>query len=81
MNSAGFYQQGTSITNSLGESAYTTPPNSHPQFVAGHPPFRQQSFVQPSITAVDQKLDRLLAIVMEQKETGMSVNGKRVCPF
>ena len=71
MNSAGFYKQGSSITNSLsGESAYTTPPNSHPRFVSGHPSFRQQSFVQPDIAAVDQKLDRLLAMVMEQKETG-----------
>lgn len=75
MNSAGFYQQGSSITNSLsGESLYTTPPNSsHPRFVPGHPPFQRQSFVQPDIAAVDQKLDRLLAIVMEQKETGTSL--------
>ena len=65
MDTAGFYHQGTSITHSLAESPFHTPPNAHP-----HPYGRQFVGAAPQLDSVSQKLDRVLAVVLEQKETG-----------
>ena len=69
VDTAGFYHQGTSVTHSLAESPFWTPPNTHP----GHrhaTQYGQQFVGHPELTSVNQKLDRVLAVVLEQKETG-----------
>ena len=69
MDSAGFYQQGSSLTHSLGESSLVIPLNGYPR-PYGHGQ-RQHLFSQPDFVAVNQKLDHVLAVIMEQKEAGI----------
>lgn len=79
MDTAGFYHQGTSVTYSLADSPFRTPPSTHPGHP--HPTHYGQQFVanvgHPELTSVNQKLDRVLAVVLEQKETGR--NFKAMC--
>lgn len=65
MDTAGFYQQGSSVTHSLSESSFFTPPNGH----ARYPP-SAHSHQAIYHLAVDQKLDRVLSMVIDQKEAG-----------
>ena len=71
MDTAGFYRQGTSVTHSLAESPFQTPPSTYPAHVhATHSGYGQHFIDHPDLSSVNQKLDRVLAVVLEQKETG-----------
>ena len=57
------------------ESPFQTPPNAHPAHRhAASPSQYGQPFVGPAVhsdlSSVNHKLDRVLAVVLEQKETG-----------
>ena len=75
MDTGGFYRRGSSVTHSLGTCASPTgsissydmtPPQSGHRRFPGHPQFSPQTFTQPDITTVSQKLDRIISIVLEQ---------------
>ena len=76
MDTAGFYHQDTSVTHSLVESPFQTPPNAHPAHRHGASlsfQYGQQLVgwaAHSDLSSMNQKLERVLAVVLEQKETG-----------
>ena len=75
MDTAGFYHQGTSVTHLLAESPFQTPPSAHPAHLhASSLSQYGRPFVGPAshsdLSSVNQKLDRVLAVALEQRETG-----------
>ena len=77
MDSASFYQRGSSITQShvtpdgIDDSSFATPTGHSRSYIPARPsPRPQHLFRQPDVMAVNQKLDHVLAIMMEQKQSG-----------
>ena len=74
MDTAGFYHQGTSVTHSLAESPFQMPPNVHPahRHAASLSSQYGQQLVgraaHSDLSSMNHKLDRVLAVVLEQKE-------------